>query len=137
MTKQEYFQIAAREIKSLGFRVFVHKNTRTNDNYLFGYYSDGANIGYFQLADFGGVSLSSVNKPGSFCSGFGITESGVFVEDLTTEKLRAAFVAVPRWYRMTAYDARRGGVKKYANLEDFLNTKYFSNITRREELTEI
>ena len=136
MTKQEYFQLAAREIKNLGFRVFVNKETR-EDYYLFGYYSDGVNIGYFQLADFGGVSLTSVNKPGSFCSGFGITESGVFVEDLTTEKLRAAFVVVPRWYRMTANDARRGGVKKYANLEDFLNTKYFSDVTRREELTEI
>ena len=70
MDKKTYFEIAAREIKNLGFRVFVHINKNGQFPYYFGFFSDGKNVGYFQLGDFGGVRWSTVNAPGSFCSGF-------------------------------------------------------------------
>lgn len=137
MEKSTYFENAAKAIKNLGFRVFVHDNEKSRLPYFYGYFSDGVNIGYFQLGDFGGVRWSTVNAPGSFCTGFSCEDNGVNYEDLTAETLRGAFVRVPRWYRMTETDNRRGGVKKFASLEDFLNCKRFSNEANRDTLKEI
>lgn len=137
MNKSEYFAIAAKEIKDLGFRVFVNVNEPGKTPYYYGYFSDGANIGYFQLGDFGGVRWSSVNKYGSFCSGFSCVDDGVPVECLTAEKLRTAFVVVPSWYRMRKIDLQRGGVKKFADLDEFLNTSYLGGALNRDRLQEI
>lgn len=137
MKKSEYFAIAAKEIKSLGFRVFVNVNKPGELPYYYGYFSDGANVGSFQLGDFGGVRWSSVNKYGSFCSGFSCVDDGVPVESLTAEKLRTAFCVVPSWYRMREIDRQRGGVKKFANLDEFLNASFIGGVTNRDRLQEI
>lgn len=137
MDRKEFFAIAAREIKSFGFRVFVNINEPGKLPYYFGYFSDGQNIGYFQLGDFGGVRWSTVNKNGSFCSGFSCVDDGVQIQDMTADRLREAFQAVPRWYRMRKDDIRRGGVKKYASLDEFLNAPYLGSQTNAERLQEI
>jgi len=136
MERKEYFELAAREIKNLGFRVFVNINKPGEYSYFYGYFSDGKNIGYFQLHEFGGICWNTVNKPGSFCSGFSCNDDGVLIQNITAERLREAFVTVPNWYRLSNYEISRGGVKKYANLEEFLNNSFYGE-PNRDRLKEI
>ena len=117
MEKKTYFNEVANAIKRAGFRVFVKANRPGDLPYYYGYYSDGVNVGYFQLGDFGqGVKYNTVNAPGSFCTGFAVLDNPVNIEDLTPANLRRAFVTVPGWYRL----GERQRVYKYRDLADFL-----------------
>ena len=116
MDKKTYFAEVAGAIKAHGFRVFVKENKPGEMPYYYGYFSDGVNVGYFQLGDFWGVTYSTVNAPGSFCTGFGVLEEPATIEELTPANLRRAFVTVPAWYRSGA----RKRVYKYKDLADFL-----------------
>ena len=117
--KQEYFDAASQHIKSLGFRVFVHDNKAGDFPYYYGYFSDGKNIGYFQLGDFFGVRWSTVNGPGSRgCGcGFSCEDEGVEYDRLTREMLEQAFVSIPSWYR----PGKNEKVVKYLDLDHFLD----------------
>ena len=113
-----YFDATAEKIKSLGFRVFVKENRPGVPSSLWGFFSDGKNIGYFQLGYFFGVRWSTVNAPGSrgVGTGFSCEDEGVEYWDLTRERLREAFQAVPHWYRL----GRNEKVVKFRDLDEFL-----------------
>ena len=115
---QAYFKKAVERIKSFGFRVFVHENKPGELPYCYGYFSDGKNIGYFQLGWFFGVRWSTVNGPGSHNvgTGFSCEDDGVEVSQLTPERLREAFQSVPYWYRL----GRNERVCKWKDLDAFL-----------------
>lgn len=127
MDKQAYFDAACERIKSFGFRVFAHENKPGDFKYYYGYFSDGKNIGYFQLGDFFGVRWSTVNGPGSHgCgSGFSCEDEGVGIDDLTVERLREAFQGVPYWYRL----GKGERVCKWQDLDTFLRDQQ----TRKEK----
>lgn len=118
MSKKEYFEASSQHIKNLGFRVFVHENKPGEFPYYYGYFSDGTNIGYFQLGDFFGVRWSTVNGPGSRgCgSGFSCEDEGVDYEKVTRKMLEQAFVSIPYWYRPEKTDR----VVKWKDLDTFL-----------------
>ena len=118
MSKKEYFDAASQHIKNLGFRVFVHENKPGEFPYYYGYFSDGKNIGYFQLGDFFGVRWSTVNGPGSHgCgSGFSCEDEGVEYDKVTRPMLEQAFVSVPSWYRL----GKDEKVCKWKGLDQFL-----------------
>ena len=128
MYTEEYFREVCERIKSQGFRVFVCTST----GYLYGYFSDGKGIGYFQLEwdGYDGTSLCTVNAAGSGCSGYSVKgESGGFtLEELTEEVLRQAFVAYPSWVNAL----HKVRCIKYRDLEHFLN-EYWD----KENLKEI
>lgn len=117
--KREAFELIANKIKSFGFRVFVHNTA--GDSLYYGFYSDGQNVGYFDASGyFFTARITTVNAPGSFCSGFapdGIDDDGTNPEKLTPEILRAAFVVFPSW--VNRFD-RKKKVYKYRDLADFL-----------------
>jgi len=121
MSKKEYFDAASQHIKNLGFRVFVHENKPGEDPYYYGYFSDGKNIGYFQLGYFFGVRWSTVNGPGSHgCgSGFSCEDEGVEYGRITRQMLEKAFVSIPSWYR----PGRDEWVVKWRDLQHFLDTE--------------
>jgi len=129
MSKKEYFDAASQHIKNLGFRVFVHENKPGEFPYYYGYFSDGKNVGYFQLGDFFGVRWSTVNGPGSHgCgTGFSCEDQGVEYYKLTRPMLEQAFVSFPSWYRPEKNDK----VVKYRDLDHFLSCRketYWSNL---------
>ena len=116
---KEYFDAAARRIKELGFRVFV-KDVKPGDSLgsYWGYFSDGKNVGYFQLGDFWGIRWSTINAPGSrnVGTGFSCEDEGVEIKDLTIDRLKEAFQAVPYWYRL----GKNEKVVKFRDLDEFL-----------------
>ena len=115
---KDYFDSAVAKIKSFGFRVFVKENKPGDYPSYWGYFSDGKNVGYFQLGWFFGVRWSTVNAPGSHGvgTGFSCEDDGVEVSSLTPERLREAFQAVPYWYRL----GKNEKVVKFRDLDQFL-----------------
>ena len=115
---KEYFDAAARRIKELGFRVFVREHKPGENGSYWGYFSDGKSVGYFQLGWYFGICWSTVNAPGSkgVGTGFSCEDEGVEYTDLTAERLREAFQAVPYWYRLGKDDK----VVKFRDLDEFL-----------------
>ena len=108
---KEYLDNVCERIKSMGFRVFVKKDS------TYGYFSDGKGVGYFQLewGGFAGVSVSTVNAKGSGCTGYGV-EAEIGFSDLTEELLREAFQKYPNWVRSSDMKV----CNKYKGLDDFL-----------------
>lgn len=108
----------ANDIKKMGYRVFV----QTDTGYHYGYFSDGTNVAYFQLASFGvGVIFTSVNRqPGSSCSGFGINKDADLGDVEPTKELceLALKTVFPSW--VTSFERERMRVVKYKNLDEFL-----------------
>lgn len=107
------------DIKKLGYKVFVYKDK------TYGYITDGTNICYFELTNFGGISLSTTNKTGN---DFGMClrrdEYGKFdnhYADIKKEYIDYAFKKFPVW--ASASDASR--VTKWENWEQFYNTYRF------------
>lgn len=129
-TKEQLFE-AAEKIKSLGFRVWVADSYK--NGFYYGYYSDGKNVASFSLGWFFGVRWSTVNAPGSkgVGTGFSCEDDGVPVNELTVERLREGFYAVPPWYVM----GKDEKVVKFKDLDEFL--KYENEKVTHHKLEEI
>ena len=117
MKREGYFEQACAKIKQAGYRVFVR------DGEEYGYYSDGQGVAYFQLEweGWNGVSLSTVNAKGSYCSGYSVRgdHDGYSLGELTKDLLEKGFRKYPEWLR--AYEAQGKVVVKYRDLDHFLS----------------
>ena len=124
-----YFQKAAQQIKSLGYRVFVPKGYGT-----YGYFSDGKHIGNFQRTQ-GGILLSTVNTEECAkrllpISRFNFEDAEPLVLfELTKERLSEALADYPKYVDTLS---KRPKIAKYKDLADFLN-----NFSLAKELKEI
>ena len=127
-TKREEFMKYVYDVKKLGYRVFL----RDGIEYNYGYITDGTNVCYFQLGEYGeGISFSSQVKRGTrFCMNLSNdpNECPRIVYEVTEKQIIYAFMAYPYWSRASD----RKGIVRYSDFEDFLKYCY-----ERDKLREI
>ena len=119
MNNQEIFLEYAKEVKALGYRVFIKNNESCHYGYIV---NDKDEIGYFQLNDFGfGVRFSTRHKPnGEFGCGFGLdTWDNPKTSPLTRKDVDRIFIHHPDWARPFG---KLHTIKKWTATE-YLNNK--------------
>lgn len=126
MNKRETFLQYAKEIKNLGYKVYI-----TNDKmFCFGYIvNDKDQMGYFQLGYYGyGVRFSTEHKPlGGYGNGFMLDPWDDCKETFTKEIIDRIFVKYPTWARSQETDNygrvfSRESIQKYS-AKEFINRK--------------
>lgn len=126
MTKKETFLHYAKEIKNLGYRVFVYSG---DYSFNFGYIVNDKNqIGYFQLGDFGyGVLFGTEHKPiANLGSGFSLDMWDEAHETFSRELVDRVFVKYPHWAtRFNEKDLQK--IEKYT-ADEFLKDKQVTEI---------
>lgn len=119
MNKKEEFLQYAKEIKNLGYKVFVCNDPLYNYGYIV---NDNDEIGYFQLGDFWGVTFSTKHKPNIFFGcGFGLDEwDKPQVSPLSREIVDRIFILAPSWAKPR---------KKLNTIKKWTATEYFKDCT--------
>lgn len=93
---KEQFLSYAKEIKEMGYRVFV--STRENSFHTFyGWIvNEKDEIGYFQYEPYRGIKLSTIHKPGRFGTGFTVgNPDGQYV--FSKKLIEMVFSKCPSW----------------------------------------
>ena len=118
MTRIEYFLKGVEKIKSLGYKCFQPKGKET---YTFCEITDGKNIGYMQVGDYGDCfNFGTVSKYGSQYRIINPNEDNKYfqyefdIEDITKEVIELTFKEFPNWQ---TNDHRK--VTKWSSWEDF------------------
>ncbi len=119
-TLRDKFIAVAKQIKDLGYKVYV----ATNPNETYGYYSDGNNVAYFQQSEFqDGVNIATCNKvPGSF-GAHRILEPNnepVPLGSITKDYLEKGFLEYPPYF--TEEEKALMPVSKWISLQEFLSS---------------
>lgn len=112
-------RIIIDQIKATGFRVYMR-----NAKDIYCYFTDGKNIGYFQIERIGSFSISTVHIPNT-TSGTGYQIERYAYGAITKDRLRAAFITCPSWA------GRDSSVRKWNDFEAFRNADSFN-----KQLTE-
>ena len=118
--KKAFFLEIARKIKEFGYRVFI-----VNDpHWYYGYFADGANIGYFQYNN-SGIGFSTTTAKGSSCSGFRLknyTDNTYCfsIRQITKQVCERAFAKVPPEYGKLDSNTK---IRKNRSLEKFFKDK--------------
>lgn len=115
MTNNRPLEAAIQIVKRLGFSVYMRDES---DSYML--FVEGDNIGYLQINRLGGYSLNTVHLPNTTTgTGFQI-ERDLSEKDITGDKLREAFTAVPHGF------GYRDAVKKYRDIEHYRSANSFN-----------
>lgn len=109
-------------IRRLGYDVY-----RRNPNDSWAHFTDGTNIGYIQYGRFG-FDFSTIHKPNTTTgTGFSIAKDlpeTILTDNAGFEKLlKECFAFAPYWASVN--DLR--SVKKYKNIDEFLNYNSFNS----------
>lgn len=126
---REDFLQYAREIKDLGYKVYICTDPMYNYGYIV---NDKDEVGYFQLGEFWGVSFSTKHKPNTeFGCGFGLDDwDKPQVSPLSRKIVDRVFIHHPSWARPSN---KIHTIKKWSATE-FLNNKSVYGAGRVEEL---
>ena len=90
MSREDVSKALVAKLKEFGYRVF--------GNGTYGYFTDGKNIGYFEVTYFGYINLSSVHKPNRLTgTGFSVVRD-VKIVDLNKSMCEDCFALVPSTY---------------------------------------
>ena len=113
--KRELFLDYAKQIKELGYKVFVTKRESSNYGWIV---NEKDKVGYFQLGDFGyGIVFSTKHKPCyEFGSGFGLDNWDEPHTQFTKEIIDRVFIHHPIWARGHVSE-----IEKYSAKEFFAN----------------
>lgn len=113
MDKRETFLQYAKQIKDLGYTVYISEDIDYNYGYIV---NEKDQICYFQLSSFFGlINLSTVHVPAqSIGTGFSMHEGIVPTKDLVND----CFCAGPAWASVYFRD-----VKKYKNWDHYKSYK--------------
>lgn len=119
MTKKELFLQGVEKIKSLGYKCF-QPNSNNNDNYTFCKITDGKNIGYMQIGDYGDCfNFGTVSKHGPQYRVINPYENNkcfqyeFYLDDITKEVIELTFRKYPNW------DTEQSNVIKWSDWEDY------------------
>ena len=126
MNKREKFLQYAKEIKNLGYKVFV----TADKMFCFGYIvNDKDQIGEFQLGDYGyGVRFLTKHKPLSgYGTGFVLDDWDECKETFTKEIIDRIFVKYPHWANLQETDkfgryVSRESIQKYS-AKEYIDSK--------------
>lgn len=113
--RNEYFLQAVKEVKEMGFKVYVYEKNVENPTYCF-IEDNSGNIGYMQAGDYGGVRFSTVHKPNRECgTGFGLQMWDEALCNIETNDVINSFAMYPKW----ATRKQRANVVKYKNFAEY------------------
>ena len=120
MDKRELFLQYAKQIKDLGYTVFVSSGS---DGYVV---NDKNQIGYFSFGYYG-INFTTVHKPCRQCgTGFRVTDDEV--QNITKQIVDSVFSTAPYWGSQYIQF-----VKKYSSLDEF-KKKHWNNMSNFTEL---
>lgn len=96
MNKREIFINYAKQIKALGYRVYIQQDTMYNYGYIV---NDKDEVGYFQLGDYGyGIRFSTMHKPMKILgTGFSLDDWDETHETFTNKIVDRCFLHHPAW----------------------------------------
>lgn len=133
--KREIFLGYAKEIKALGYRVFVTESKDPRYPALYGWVvNEKDEIGYFQYDVYEGVHFSTVHKAmHEYGTGFAAELGDTHYTTFSRELVDKCFVRVPDWML-----ARPSWEKKYlGEIKKLTATEYFENYWNKENVKEI
>lgn len=110
--KRELVQLAADKIKSFGYDVWVMDDR----GFVWGIFSNGDTVAYFQSGEFFGISVSSKHKPMSNVgSGINVADN-INLDQLTPEICEDALRVAPNWWRRK-FPKQASRIRKYTMSE--------------------
>lgn len=113
--RNEYFLQAIKEVKEMGFRVYVNEKDAKNPTYCF-IEDEGGNVGYMQPGGCGGVLFSTVHKLNKEVgAGFCLQMWDEAIYNVTKDDVLNSFTICPRW----ATRKQRANVVKYKNFAEY------------------
>ena len=127
MQNRESLVEAARIIKGLGFRVFLANHPTS----LWGFYSDGKHVGYFQMCEWApGIETAIVNRTSNIGAMHMLTRQhgeATPLPEVTVETLQEAFKDYPDYF--TKEDRESMQCYKYHSLDEFLSSSQAKDIS--------
>ena len=137
MTKREQFIKYANEVKALGYRVFV---TKESNGYCYGYVvNEKDEIGYFQLGDYGyGLSFSTIHHGTKLMGrGFCLDEWDKLPCEFTREIVDRCFVRVPSWCYQKGWYRTKEERKALDNIKKYKASEYLSSLWNKDDIEEL
>ena len=136
MTKKEQFLEYAKEIKSLGYRVFVIKRNDSNYGWVV---NDKDEIGHFQLGDYGyGVTFSTMHYgTRSMGTGFGLDNWDEAHTTFTRRLVDRCFVRVPHFCYETGWCRTREELEDLNRVKKYKFSEWIKTYWDKENVEEI
>lgn len=114
---KELLKRAIAQIKSYGYKVYG----KPDSDYAF--FTDGKNIGYFQLTEIGTLNFSTVHRPNRYAgTGYRVASNIRSVDEITPNLCRSCFGRIPDGFT-------NASITKWNSWDEFVG-KYWAKSDR-------